>query len=360
VARRQLEVSTMKRLFRSLVQSLRTADAIDAPCRALLATAEPLEQRRLLAADLSGGMFNKFATSPTNGYTPGIVTAAGDGANGASSAGDSDDRLNNAKSKSLNFSQDAEISSALDVDLYKFKADAGDRVTFDLDRPALSTLDSVLRLFNAAGQEIAISDDDASPTEPDSLESYIDFTFVVDGTYYIGVSGAFNDGYNAVTGAGDVAGSQGKYKLIAQDYQDPDSNDALNEPEETLGRTDSDVGTISAPTDVDIYRINVSAGDTIAFDVDLDLTNPLTPVDSFLRLFNDNGVQLAINDDGDDPTEVAEMVGHSYFEYTFLEGGTYFIGISGVGNETYDPMTGDGDTAGAVGNYTLYTTHLNP
>jgi len=362
----------MNRLLRSLAKSLRAAPQAGAPRRdtsvrsAAFTIAEGLESRMLFAADLSGGMLAKF-NIPTNaagtGYQPGIVTAAGGGANGASSTSDGDDTIERSHHKTLNFTFDGTISDGLDVDMIRFSARKNQHVTFDTDRPLGSTVDTVLRLFNSAGQEVATNDDGASPTEPDSLESYIDFTFTVAGTYYIGVSGGFNDGYNAVTGAGDVTSpSTGKYELIAQNYVNPDHHDTIFTFIDTLGKTDSASQEIDSGTDVDVYRIKVKAGDKIAFDIDADVNFPLDPLDSYLRLFDDNGVQLASNDDGDDPTEPANMPpGPSYFEYTFQEDGTYFIGVSGKGNDTYNVITGAGDKPGsATGHYSLFTTLLNP
>ena len=323
--------------------------------------AEGLESRMLFAADLSGGMLTKF-NIPSNaagtGYQPGIVTAAGGGANGASSTSDGDDTIERSHHESLEFTAHATISDGLDVDMYRFTAQKGQRITFDVDRPLGSTLDSVLRLFNSAGQEVAVNDDGASPTEPDSLESYIDFTFTVSGTYYIAVSGGFNDGYNAVTGAGDVTSpSTGKYDLIVQKYQNPDKHDTIFTFFDTLGKTDTASQNIDTGTDVDVYRIKAKAGDKIGFDINVDPFNPLDPLDSYLRLFNDNGVQLAANDDGDNPTEPPNVPpGPSYFEYTFQEDGTYFIGVSGKGNETYNVITGGGDTPG-LGDGTLSAHH---
>ena len=366
----------MNSLLRSLAKSLRAAPTAAAPTprrsvrAAAFTIAEGLESRMLLAADLSGGMLNKF-NIPTNaagtGYQPGIVTAAGGGANGASSTSDGDDTIERAHHKSLEFTFDGTISDGLDVDMFRFTARKGRHVTFDIDRPSGSQLDSVLRLFNSAGQEVAVSDDDPSPTEPNSLESYIDFTFTVSGTYYIAVSGGFNDGYNAVTGAGDVTSpSTGRYKLIAQDYQNRDHDDTIDTFQDTLGKTDQASGFISFDTDVDLYRIKVNAGDKIAFDIDSDVAFPFDTVDTYLRLLDDNNVQLAANDDGDDPTEPPNAPptgtpGPSYFEYTFQESGTFYIGVSSAPNQTYNIITGAGDTAGGpTFHYTLFTTLLNP
>jgi serralysin len=100
------------------------------------------------------------------------------------------------------------VSSGLDVDLYKIQADAGDRIRVDIDARAFgSTLDSVLRLFDSAGNELT----SASFGNPDPLLS---FGFTQSDTYYVGVSGLENFSYNPnVEGSGNFGFSTGSYDL---------------------------------------------------------------------------------------------------------------------------------------------------
>ena len=44
---------------------------------------------------------------------------------------------------------------------------------------------------------------------------------------------------------------------------------------------------------------------------------------------------------------------NSYLEYTFTDGGTFYLGISGSGNTGYDAVTGTGDASASTGSYTL-------
>ena len=63
--------------------------------------------------------------------------------------------------------QNFRIDPSVDVDFYQFQMDIGDRVQIDLDAPANgSTLDSVLRMFNSFGQEVALSNNDVAPGKP--------------------------------------------------------------------------------------------------------------------------------------------------------------------------------------------------
>lgn len=98
-----------------------------------------------------------------------------------------------------------------DVDLYRIKLAAGQSVTIDVDARSLaatSTLDSVLRLFNAAGRQLASNGDAAG-----SADSLLAFTAPTAGTYYVGVSGAGNEAYTVKRAGSGRAGSTGAYEI---------------------------------------------------------------------------------------------------------------------------------------------------
>jgi uncharacterized delta-60 repeat protein len=106
------------------------------------------------------------------------------------------------------------IANVTDVDLVRFTATKGQRIGFDIDRAAGSSLNSFIRLFDATGKQIASNDDGAAPGEGKSSDSFLAFTFNAAGTFYLGVSNNQNTTYNPITGAGDNgAGSTGAYKL---------------------------------------------------------------------------------------------------------------------------------------------------
>jgi len=111
---------------------------------------------------------------------------------------------------------------------------------------------------------------------------------------------------------------------------------------------------ISPDTDVDMFRLTVSAGQVVDFDIDTAL-NGAGGLGSYLRLFNSEGNQLAFNDDGAAPGE--NIVGFdAYLRYTFPIPGTYYLGVSNFNNATYNPFFGDGDIAGgsfSTGSYQL-------
>jgi hypothetical protein len=112
------------------------------------------------------------------------------------------------------------VGPATDVDLFAFTVAAGQRLGLDVDRQSVWAPNSYLRLFDAAGTELASNDDGTGPSPEGGLgsgESYIEYTFNTAGTYYVGVSGAPNSGYDPLTGTGDVNGDVGWYSLSVRD-----------------------------------------------------------------------------------------------------------------------------------------------
>jgi Ca2+-binding RTX toxin-like protein len=110
------------------------------------------------------------------------------------------------------------VRDRLDVDLYEVQLRAGDRAIFDIDAEDIgSDLDSVLRLFDASGGELAVNDDAPTSGESASRDSSIAFSPTTSGTYYLGVGSFNNFSYNpSVAGSGSSdaqAGATGRYDL---------------------------------------------------------------------------------------------------------------------------------------------------
>ena len=257
---------------------------------------------------------------------------------------------------------DASITPDVDVDMYRFTVTAGQVVDFDIDTPLNGPggLGSYLRLFDGQGQELASNNDGAAPGENDIVyDSYLRRTFAASGTFYVGISNVNNQQYNPLTGDGDTAGgiaSVGSYQLIVQALP-VDTDDSLIEAN-SLGviTTTAQIvnSAITTDIDVDVYGFTVKAGQVVDFDIDTTLNGP-GGLGSYLRVFNAQGQQLAFNNDGAAPGE--SVLGFdAYLRYTFPTAGSYYVGVSNFNNVTYNPVTGDGDTAGgldSIGNYQL-------
>ena len=106
--------------------------------------------------------------------------------------------------------------------------------------------------------------------------------------------------------------------------------------------------------DVDFYSLILEAGQTIALDVDGGATADLVfagarvedvvfpaqaendlRTDAELRLFDSNGNEVAANNDGAAPGE--DFSRDPFIEYTASESGTFYVGVSQLGNRSYDP-----------------------
>jgi hypothetical protein len=96
------------------------------------------------------------------------------------------------------------------------------------------------------------------------------------------------------------------------------------------------------PNDVDLYRVHLTQGQLLTADVDAqngDGGPPMSTLDSYLRVFDSAGVELASNGDGTDPD--TQTVGpDSILRYQAPTEGDYYVGVSGSPNVTYDPVAG--------------------
>ncbi len=155
--------------------------------------------------------------------------------------------------------------------------------------------------------------------------------------------------YYIVCRSADIidAGS-GDYRVQISLMTDSDPNDQISGAGTigTLNETVTRPGTIDTATDVDLFSFIVAPGQRISFDID-----QTSGLDSHLRLFNGAGLELLANDNAPGPGELSSA--DSHLEYTFTNGGTFYVGVSGAGNVGYDPVSGTGDVDSSTGSYTL-------
>ncbi|MBI3462991.1 MAG: DVUA0089 family protein [Planctomycetes bacterium] len=217
------------------------------------------------------------------------------------------------------------ISFGHDVDLYRINAPAGMQVRIQLEIPG-GGFDSRIRVLDSNYNEVASGD------------SALEFISTSDGSYYIGVSHSANRSYGIWYGRGDVEGTgAGDYTLTVASNGFLSNDDTISQamPPYLGGWV---VGSISHDTDVDMYFINVPAMQRHVIEVET------IGYDASIRLFDSSGALVASNENGE-PLDV-----------TFITGGRYYIGVSADGNNAYDPLTGEGRTAGiGTGWYRLST-----
>ena len=266
-----------------------------------------------------------------------------------------------------------------DVDLYKFTVTVAGEVTIEVAPSATDRADfnSVLRLFRSNGSQLAIDDNGGAG----------DFSLIkrnlTPGTYYAGVSGAGNTTYNTVDGSGRTTGKSGNFR-IGFSLKNVDPNGILGgavgvdlttqgeAPQAFNGFIGADFGKDVGVSDVDLFRIVVPDIGTLLIDVDTAFDSEF--VDSFVRVFNEAGTQLAFDDDGfaidvnnsqiefDAGNGIAAdgagtAIGHtsdSFVAGTVQRGDVYYIGVSDFQNQSYNPTNlSNRVAAGAGGFYNL-------
>lgn len=443
------------------------------PARAVLPLLEHLEVRAVLSASST---LSAWYSLPVAGNEAVSLEARKKPA-----PVDADDQISEAIDlgtfEGVTISQDGALvgtkekaKKGLDVDVYAITVIDGQTLYIDIDSRGSREFDSLLRIFDENGQQIAANDNGNAYGESSSTNSYLQHTFDSAGTYYIGISGSKNVAYNVATGEGDKKAAMGEYRLIISEPLDlstlngtytvgiagsvtalgqtvpvPSALFPIDSFELTLedgvvttsipGTTSASIdefgkltinatisaqsvnvnlnftgqvevvegvvtgsgtwkivntlgvtgggtwefpfvpaadlddeiseataagdletpfvttGSLASATDVDLYSFFANAGELIHIDIDLMNSSP----DTVLRLFDADGNELAINDDGQAPDESQVLGKASYLGFTADESGTYYVGVSGYRNGGYNPLTGDDDVASenGIGNYTL-------
>lgn len=181
-------------------------------------------------------------------------------------------------------------------------------------------------------------------------------------TVYVSVTGAGNSNFNWYSLASGSGGQTGTYTL--QSALDPLSqlktlNDSsvnggtpqtISDGQTVTGNIGQYNGLIVGDTDVDLYKFVPS--ESGFYDIRTDTTQEGS-ADTVLRVFDVSGNQLAINDNASSATTA------SFLRVSLIAGQTYYIGVSGSGNSTYNPITGNGATDGSTGTYVLAVSSAN-
>ncbi len=246
-----------------------------------------------------------------------------------------------------------------DVDVFKIVLESPGIVTFQTAAVMGGTnFDAYLRLFNSAGAQLAFSDDAGGSLYP-RLESIR----LQPGTYYFGVTSYNNSAYNVVTGAGNTNGqSAGDYNLVVS-LSNPDPNGAFQGAVavDSLGAffnglIGADMGLSVGSQDVDFFDVVAPDNGTLIIDID---TTPYrmnnTAVDTFIRVFDGNAVQIAEHDDEMFPDNL-----DSYLELSVLRGQRLYIAVADYSNRNFNPADPfDRSAAGPGGFYDLYLRFRN-
>jgi len=243
------------------------------------------------------------------------------------------------------------IDAVSDIDLYQFQLDRGQGITLDVDTDAaesgITGFDSYLRVCDGLGNELAINDDSGVDSATFSVDSYIGFIANQPGQYYVGISSTGNQSYEPISGENPnpVTGNfkTGDYDLTLElvdvtGDEDPDSTIAEAIALELALETPIAIATgeIEARSDVDFYRVDLAEGEGV--NLNLSAVDEDSGFDSYLRLFDAVGNELAFNDDNSDLENATTNAAISFVPPI---AGVYFVGVSSAGNFDYDQINGD-------------------
>ena len=204
------------------------------------------------------------------------------------------------------------------------------------------------------GQLVAVGDTNDAPS---AVGVEVDGG-LVGNDLFVSVTGAGNQGFNPFAVGSGNGGETGTYALAItqrteQEFRGLTNNSIQNHtPEavavgEPLRRDVGRDGTIDVGRDdIDIYRFDSPFNGVLTVRTD---TSTETSADTFLRLFDADGEELAFNNNASGTTTASEAA------ITVIAGRTYYVGVNGAGEgaRLYNPLTGEGSAEGSEGDYGL-------
>lgn len=192
------------------------------------------------------------------------------------------------------------LEYAGDRDWYRLRVTEGQSYRMQLRAAgdAESGLDPLLKLYDAAGVELAMDDDGGG-----GLNSYLEYTAPTTGDVFLEARGFMDDAigeYLITVGLGDIPGDASTDASISADG-------------------DYRQGNLTPAGDKDWYRLELTEGQSLRIGLEgseVGLGDPL------LTLYDAQGTQLVQDDDGGDGL-------NSRIEFTAPTAGTYFVEARG-------------------------------
>lgn len=299
-----------------------------------------------------GRYYVGISSQPNTTYDPHVPSQDAGNSTGSytvkfnlSSVVDDNDTLATADSLALSRGQSdqfvAFIDQPDDVDLYKILLGAGDHLQMIVNSSRLGNVSNLVRVFDDQGHKLA----DGGINNTDAADSTLDFSALTSGTYFIGISSAPDLDYDPTVTTGRVPGHDtGPYSVAIQlSAIMPDGNDTLA----TATPLSIDVGiplevdhAVDYDRDVDLYSFGLAAGDH--FTVNVQATSGVSELDSYLRLFDADGNEVANNSEDS-----------SVLDFAVSATGQYYLGVSGYPNTDYDPHDHSTDRGNVAAPYYL-------
>lgn len=256
-----------------------------------------------------------------------------------------------------------------DVDLYKLEVEKGDLLDVHLVSPATadgaaSSLKAALRIFDAAGQEVAIS---PVPEAGDRVTS-VQYLVPEESVLYVGASSLPNISYDPLVAGSGVGESTGRYFMefgLQRPLPSNDLGDTLEdakkislEPGDAI-RLEEVLGNNRwGPADVDLVRMDLRAGQSVHATVSSIVPIPadIALGSAVLRVFDATGTELAVASNPPLavlPPGVPPIFLHVSLDFAAPQTGAYFFGVSSFPNFEYDPLVAGSGQGQDFGHYVL-------
>ncbi|MCP4020295.1 MAG: hypothetical protein GY729_00505, partial [Desulfobacteraceae bacterium] len=210
-----------------------------------------------------------------------------------------------------------DIEEGNDTDWFAISLLAGQQIQIDLEGSATSKgtlVDTFIAgIFNSSGELISNTSDDDSGA---GWNASLAFTASSDDTYYI-AAGAFGS-------------NTGTYTLSATDITLGDDYSADTATDGTLFVDSFTTGTIESANDQDWFKVNLTAGQQIRFDLEGASTSQGTLIDTYIHgLYGSNG-DLILNTSNDDGGEGR----NAKLEYLVDASGDYYLAAGAYADDT--------------------------
>ena len=244
-----------------------------------------------------------------------------------------------------------------DVDFYLFGLDKSGVLEINVDSQAANPLNSVISLFDREGRRLAVEDDNSSN------DSTLRFEVDANTDYYAAITGFGNQNFDPFVLGSGTGGDTGIYSLNANllplSSRTSLTDNTIISPavrsivvgQTLFGNLGNDNGFVVGDRDIDLYRFIPVTSESFELET---IQNEEFSADTYLRLFDASGQEIAANND------ISDSNRGSLIQFEAIAGEEYYIGVNGNGvtSREYNPLTGANKGIGSLGDYNLRLSRI--
>lgn len=248
-----------------------------------------------------------------------------------------------------------------DVDFFDIVAPDTGTLIIDIDTtqyPQFQRVDSYVRVFNSIAEQIAFNDDEVPDGPNLNLDSYLEIQVVRGQRLYIAVADYWNQGFDPADPFDRTSGGMGGLYDLILSFRNGDITGTINSAVQIGGNAiyDAAIGNdggafIGADGGKDVDFFGLTSGEDGLLDVSI--TSPDGSLNAVASLW------LYDAQSGSATRVSSSPVGAPRHIFRVLAGQTYYIAVTGQGNNDFNWSAIGSGSGGDTGNYTL-TSHLRP